>query len=217
VTGPALPKFLCPLNHEDVLADVILNGLIQQGVKEVIFATGHLHGLIRSFILSKYKNMFESIHFSSESSPLGTGGAILNSRVVVGNREAFFVINGDTVHGQFLDDISIFSENKNADLVIATTFKELCGDQATVAVDETTWRVLDFNYQGVSKVGHVNSGIYLLRTETLVGFETRKMSFECDIIPNLIRNNKRVFSYPGPEFYDIGTPVRLADFKNLCM
>lgn len=89
------PKQLLPL-AESTLIDYLLNQLKTAGINEVILATGQNSEDLQK-VLGNGAKQKVALHFSIESHPLGTAGALKLAEPLLGSDEAFLVVNGDIV------------------------------------------------------------------------------------------------------------------------
>jgi NDP-sugar pyrophosphorylase family protein len=212
--GPRTPKFLCPIDEADVLADLVLRYLLSQGCRSLIFATGYLHDEIAAFVTEKYRNAFDSIIFSRELMPLGTGGAVAHSLAHI-PEDHVCVINGDTIHSDSLDQLYTHHLAIDSDITILTAIGKHLGDQGVLTIDKFS-RVLSFDERSQAGVGAINAGVYLCRTSILHKIPKGNVSFERDFLPSLLQTQAKIFAFYGRGFHDVGTPLRLAEIRKKC-
>lgn len=89
-----VPKPLIPLNNIPIL-EWQIKYLKKFGVDEIIVCTGYKTEMIENYFRMK-NNTGIKIRFSTEKTPLGTGGAIKQAADQIKDK-SFFVINGDTI------------------------------------------------------------------------------------------------------------------------
>jgi NDP-sugar pyrophosphorylase family protein len=88
-----IPKCLINIYNKTFL-EIIIDSLIQQGIKKIILCVYYKENLIKKF-LKNYKNNKIKIIFSSDGSrKIGNGGAIKKALPLLGKH--FFVMYGDT-------------------------------------------------------------------------------------------------------------------------
>ena len=145
----------------------------------------------------------------AETSPLGTGGGVLNC--LEGCRDWVLVVNGD---GLCLSGIP--------ELLAVRSMAAATGGLIGVSVpDAARYGSLSVDAEGdltafrekVPGQGLINCGIYLFRTEALRELgPARPLSMERNLIPGLIGNGARlrVVAVDDTPFIDIGTPETLA-------
>ncbi len=87
------PKALIPLAGRTILS-IIMDQLVEGGIKEFVFVVGYLGEKIQHYVESKYPDL--TCHFVQQNSREGTGHAILLTRDIVQNDEMLIVL-GDTI------------------------------------------------------------------------------------------------------------------------
>jgi glucose-1-phosphate thymidylyltransferase len=87
------PKALIPLAGKTVIS-IIIDQMVEAGIKEFIFIVGYLGEKIQDFVKSKYPDLVT--HYVHQVDRQGVGHAIRLTRNIVGNDEVF-VILGDTI------------------------------------------------------------------------------------------------------------------------
>jgi D-glycero-alpha-D-manno-heptose 1-phosphate guanylyltransferase len=208
-----VPKPMAPVDGVPFL-EYIFEYLGRYSVDKVILSVGYKWEDIYEYFGDSFKNL--NIVYSVESTPLGTGGAIM-SAMNYSSEECVFIVNGDTYFDINLDKLN-HAMNGSSEIVIAlkkmTDFDrygciEIDGNDIVTAFSEKEYR----------KFGYINGGIYLVRSDI---FEKTnlpsKFSFEEFMIKNLqdIEINSVVFN---DYFIDIGVPedYRIAqrELKNL--
>jgi NDP-sugar pyrophosphorylase family protein len=88
-----LPKPLVNVCGKPIL-EYNIELLVQNGVKEIILATGYLHGKIEDYFGSG-EQFNAKIIYSVEHEPLGTGGALKSAEKILDDR--FIMMNGDNI------------------------------------------------------------------------------------------------------------------------
>ena len=88
----AIPKPMAPVRNRPFL-DFQLDWLRKHGCMNVILSTGHLAEKVSDHYGEDYRDM--SLHYSVETSPLGTGGAVRRALQHCPGAEAL-VLNGDS-------------------------------------------------------------------------------------------------------------------------
>jgi NDP-sugar pyrophosphorylase family protein len=98
----SLPKPLVPVCNKPLIAWAI-DGLLRDGIRELIVNLHHLPEPLESWLLANYEDV--AFHFSFESEILGTGGGVKRVQSLLEDEEDFFVVNGDTI--QFPDYLAL--------------------------------------------------------------------------------------------------------------
>lgn len=195
------PKPIANVNDRPFL-DYLLDHLIAQGVSKFIFSVGYQKEKIIAVYGDSYKG--NDIIYSTEESPLLTGGAIKHALHVTSS-DYIYVVNADTYVDINLKNMMELQKRHFADLVIGTVFKEDPLRYGTITCDDKDF-VISFNEKGNSSPGIINAGVYLIKRSIFESFNKDKFSFELDFLP-LYFNNHRVVAYRHHgSFIDIGIP-----------
>src|SRR5437867_1396548 len=108
-------KELLPLVDRPIL-DHTLDRLVRHGVHEVVMSSPYLEEAFHPFIEARGGE--PAITWVTEQTPLGTGGAIVNTLEVVGT-EPFFALNGDICTDLDLGAMRAFHDDRAAKVTIA--------------------------------------------------------------------------------------------------
>jgi D-glycero-alpha-D-manno-heptose 1-phosphate guanylyltransferase len=147
-----------------------------------------------------------------ESTPLGTGGAVLHVMKQIGLSEAA-VVNGDTyIDADLSALLAPLAESRGEAFRLATIAVEDRARYGGVEVDGAN--VIAFVEKGRNGPGLINAGVYHLSAKVFEGFELRTaFSMETHVMPKMLRRQSmRSVSLVG-EFIDIGIP---ADYQRFC-
>lgn len=194
--------------------ELFLGLLRQAGVGRAVLLTGFDADSVEAEALRLSGADF-TIDWVREDQPLGTGGALVNALRALPQDGPFLVMNGDTWID--FDPAALIKRHteSGACVSIAATDIDDCSDFGTLKVDEGG-RLLAFCEKMPGR-GLVNAGIYVISRDVVADFPARfPLSLERDVFPGLVEAGQRltVVAVPGP-FYDIGTPERLAYFRDL--
>jgi NDP-sugar pyrophosphorylase family protein len=166
-------------------------------------ALGHKAEVIQTFFQRK-KLPFPAA-FSIESSPLGTGGALLHS-LTQATQETLLVLNGDSYFDLPISDFFRFHHDKKADFSIACCLVPDTSRYGRVEIDPATHRISSFREKtAATGAGWINAGIYLMQRSVLAPFPSGASSLEKDFFPRLVQNRLFGYCHRG-SFIDIGTP-----------
>jgi NDP-sugar pyrophosphorylase family protein len=91
----SMPKPLVPLCNRPLIGWV-LESLLEFGVGDVVVNLHHLPEMLRSWLDKEYGQRCR-LHYSLETTILGTGGGLLKCRAHFEGEDVFLVVNGDTV------------------------------------------------------------------------------------------------------------------------
>ena len=206
------PKSMAPVAGRPFLEYLLLQ-ISSAGFRQVLLCVGYGRTQVEQWA-GDGKRWGLHIHYSAESTPLGTAGAIKLAAKLI-DKEAFLVLNGDSF--------------------LAVDLRELvqehlrCEAWATIALakvsDSTRYGTVVLNPEGkiaafleknAAGVNHsscsvlVNGGVYVFNKGMLSNVpEMRTVSLEEEVFPQLISKGVKGFVSDG-YFIDIGLPD---DFK----
>ncbi|MCF8025203.1 MAG: phosphotransferase [Desulfobacteraceae bacterium] len=207
-----VPKPLFPVAGRPVI-DIIIRGLIKQGISAIAVNTHHLHRELENFINSRRYPVPVVTRY--EPQMLGTAGAIGNFADFLGDRTPFIVINSD-----ILTDIDIKSavalhiRNSSA----ATLILHDCPEFNKVCVDKNG---LIRNFSGNPEMGEqclAFTGIQVVDPVIYDYIPKGANVSSIDIYRAMIKHGLAVRAHVsfGHYWYDLGTPERyfkaVADF-----
>ncbi len=207
------PKVLARIGDQTFL-DILIGELREQGFRNVILCVGYLK--------NKIKNHFHcdnSITFSEEDEPLGTGGALINARPLM-KSDIFMVLNGDSICKINFSDFYDFHVSKKAIISMVLVRTKAFQGFGSVVLDGSQ-RITSFKEK--EKVvrrdeGLINAGIYFMQKDIFSLMpEERCFSLEHDLFPKVIKN-KGYGCYgfiTDSELIDIGTPERYEKAINI--
>jgi D-glycero-alpha-D-manno-heptose 1-phosphate guanylyltransferase len=177
--------------------------LAETGVSRIVVSCGYqAEALVSHFKMPRSDGLIITV--VTESSPLGTGGAIPFAAQSVPDADPLLIANGDSCIAWGLASIW---ENLDAesDGVIAATRVADSARFGTLVISDDN--LLSEIRQNVAGPGLINGGIYLLRRRVIDRFPAaRPLSFEGDVLTRLVREGVRlrVLGLDAP-FIDIGT------------
>ena len=212
ITGDA-PKSMANVGGRPFL-ELLLRQLHRYGFRRVILAVGYQADVIRSHFGERAFDL--SIEYSSESSPLGTGGAIRNAADLVGS-DAALVMNGDSYTPADLCAFAAEHHEAKADASLVVVAADGRADCGLVSIDQNR-NVLGFREKQFSSSSqYVNAGIYMVRRRILCQIAPAvRVSLEEELLPHWLANGKTVkaFLFSG-RCMDIGTPERFLTAQNV--
>jgi mannose-1-phosphate guanylyltransferase len=200
------PKHLFPIGGKPLL-DWTLERLSKGGVDEVVFAVNYRSdAFVNRYHESKYGM---KLHYSTETRPLGTGGCVKNAEKIIGQKEAFLVLNGDILSNV---DLAKFMKEHEKNGATATITLHKVDDPNRYGVAELTEknrikRFVEKPEKGKAPSNLVNAGIYGLTPEIFDYIPNgRPVSIEREVFPALTRDRK-LFGYEFNGLWiDIGEP-----------
>ena len=169
-----IPKPLIPINNKPLIERTI-KYLKKYGITEIIISSGYKSNLIEKF-LKKKKNFGCKIIFSTEKTPLGTGGAIKKALKHV-DEESFLVLNGDIV-----TNIDLKKILKKPNTIAANELKTKFG---TMNIRNN--KILKFNEKKDVTNVWMNPGIYHL-SKNIKKLIPKKGSLEGIVFPKMVKS-----------------------------
>ncbi|MHB1945377.1 MAG: nucleotidyltransferase family protein [Metallibacterium sp.] len=195
-----VPKPLAPVQGRPFLA-WLLDLLAQQGMRRVVLATGYKAERVQAVVGEDWRGM--RIDYAVESTPLGTGGAIVHAlRLIEG--EDTFVLNGDT----YLElDYARFAATMRAQQAgLGMALAQVANVSRYGAVHVDDGRVTGFSEKGCAGPGWINAGVYWLPRSLPMPAATQAFSFE-DIVLRAAAGQGTLQAYTATDaFIDIGVP-----------
>ncbi len=198
------PKPLAPVNGRPFL-DILLSQLNSfVFIKKVVLAIGYKSEMI----IGRYKdcpNYNFRIIFSIEDKLLGTGGAIKKALALT-NTNDVLILNGDSYVEVDIEDMVRFHKINNALLTIVLKEVDNAGRYGSIEIDDKKRILLFREKSSLERACLINAGMYILRKSLFDSIEAdMEISFEKEILPQLIRNNAYGYVVKG-KFIDIGIP-----------
>jgi len=169
-----IPKPLILINKKPLIERTI-KYLKKYGMTEIIISSGYKSNLIEKF-LKKKKNFDCEITFSTEKTPLGTGGAIKKALRYV-DEESFLVLNGDIV-----TNIDLKKILKKPNTIAANELKTKFG-----TMDIKNNKILKFSEKKDVTNVWMNPGIYHL-SKDIERLIPKKGSLEGIVFPKMVKN-----------------------------
>lgn len=199
---PDLPKPMAPVAGRPFLA-WILDRLLHAGFESAVLAVGYKNEAISNHFGERHHGL--SLHYSVESLPLGTGGAIRLAADQI-TRYPVFVLNGDTYLELDYQAMLAAHQHARANLSVAVCrvpdvsrygALELEGDDV----------IQGFQEKGRAGPGYINAGVYLLSADVMNRIPAGEtFSFEQQLlVPQVNELRPRAFLTKG-RFIDIGIP-----------
>ena len=187
--------------------EVLLRQLRRHGFERVILAVGYQREAIQSHFGERAFAL--DVAYSTEATPLGTGGAIRNAAGLVGS-EAALIMNGDSYTDVDLGRFVAEHRSWNADVSVVVVRADRRDDAGSVRVDGSGRLARFDEKQGSTGAPYANAGIYMMSQSMLNDIALGvPVSLEREIFPRWLAEGKdiRAFIHTG-DCVDIGTPER---------
>lgn len=207
-----VPKPLAPVAGKPFIGYLIRHW-VSQGVDDFIFLLHYEAKQIENFLSELFdSNEFSRVTFRVviETTPLGTGGAILNAIDFFGISKGFLVANADTWLGSGVKKLARMKSPTIAAVNVENSKRYgflSCSDGKVISFKEK----LDSTGQG-----YINSGLYNLIPEVFDGFEIgSSFSLEKEVFSRLVNSRKLEVIKLNESFIDIGVPEDYIKFCRL--
>lgn len=201
------PKILAPVSGRTFI-DILLKRLVDQGFNRIVLSVGYR----KEMVFEHFANhpVSSRISFSSEDSPLGTGGAIWHARPLL-ESQTFIVLNGDSYCPVDLSALLRFHQRHQGICSLLLTKVSEPADFGTVDVDSDD-RIRGFSEKGFSAgEAWINAGIYAFMPSVFdIQVPGLVFSLERDLFPYLAAAYPVYGMRSQVPLLDIGTPERLA-------
>ncbi|MBO4401390.1 MAG: nucleotidyltransferase family protein [Selenomonadaceae bacterium] len=195
-----IPKPMAPVSNRPFLS-YLLDKLAASNFSRVVLAVGYKAASILNYFGDSYCGI--QLIYSSEDSPLGTGGAIRQALDFC-DGERIFVLNGDTFFGINFSDMLEFSVKNNAALTIAARKISNTGRYGIMRLEGE--RVVAFEEKKFVTDGFINGGIYCVEKKIRREMPAGKFSFETDFLPVFCASGNVLAWESDAYFIDIGIP-----------
>lgn len=182
----------------------LILSLKAQGLRRMVLCTGYMYEAIETYFRDG-KQWDVEIVYSSELSPLGTGGALRQALHQV-HTDPLLAMNGDSFCNVDIHALVAAHTARRARASLWLVPAEDCRSGGMVEIDEHG-AVRAFHEKPSEKQqGLISAGIYLLERTVVETIPPDKpVSLETDVFPSLIGHGLYAVIGRGP-FLDIGTP-----------
>jgi len=194
------PKPMAPINGKPFL-EILLKSLSKKGFKRIILSLYHQSDIIRNYFKDTFLGM--ELEYAIEESPLGTGGAIVNSFKKITN-DHVYVLNGDTLLDLNFFDVEMQWKKFNLNIVV---LKEIDDLARYGCVEVEGAYIKSFSEKNKIGKGLINAGVYVLRSDFFSEAQCKNsFSFEKDFLHKAVEEKKISYYISNNFFIDIGIP-----------
>ncbi len=198
-----VPKPMAPVAGRPFL-ELLLSSLRAKGITRAILSIGYMSEVITSHFEEHPIDM--ELVYAIESTPLGTGGAIV-AALRHATSDQVFVFNGDTYFDLDLGALTGMWPGDRTPIVVARSVPDT---ERYGKLECTVGRISKFLGTGYKGPGVINAGCYLIPKDILANANIPEaFSFERDFLAYRPPLSLRVFM-AGGQFVDIGVP---ADYR----
>jgi dTDP-glucose pyrophosphorylase len=194
-----LPKPLIPIGDKTVI-EVIIDEFSRFGISKYYLTLNYRGEMIKAYFDGLAKAY--TVDFLWEEQFSGTAGSLTLAADVVGDR--FIVSNCDIIVKADYADVLAFHEKQNAFLTVMSSIQHYV----------IPYGIIEFQPGGeITRITEkpeytfpINTGVYILNKECLGYIPKNRVFHMTDLIAAIIRDKKKVFTYPvnENEYVDIG-------------
>jgi len=203
------PKPLIKINNKPFL-NYLLDKLIKFNIQNVILLCAYKsEKFFKKYHNKNYKKKIKIICVK-EKIPLGTGGALYNSKKKLD--KIFYLLNGDSYF-----NFDLFQLKKNFLIskfdVILSAKKKLNTRYGELKIKKNI--LLSFGQPKKTKKSYINLGVYVFKKKVLQNFKNNQyISLENQILPSLVKKKKiQTLVFKNSFFIDIGVKNDLEKAK----
>ena len=207
---PNMQKCVADIGGKPFL-DILIDMLVLHNFRRIILAAGYLSEQVVEYV--ENRDDFNA-EFSFEEKPLGTGGALKNTKRLI-KSDHFLVMNGDSFCPVHLPNFYDFHFGNNTLFSLVASKMQDVSDYGSIEIDDFG-RIIGF-YEKESRTGEgfVNAGVYLMRKDIFDHMPDEDFfSLEQDLFPKLLDKDCYTYVVDG-KFFDIGTPERYAEAQKI--
>jgi D-glycero-alpha-D-manno-heptose 1-phosphate guanylyltransferase len=194
-----VPKPMAPVAGRPFL-ELLLSSLRAKGIRRAILSIGYMSETITSHFEEHSIDM--DLAYEIESTPLGTGGAIV-AALRRATSDHVFVFNGDTYLDLDLSALTAMWPGDRTPIVVARSVPDT---ERYGKIECTGGRISKFLGTGYKGPGVINAGCYLIPKDIFANANVPEaFSFERDFLACRPPLSLRMFIADG-QFVDIGVP-----------
>jgi MurNAc alpha-1-phosphate uridylyltransferase len=205
----SIPKSLVEIHGKPFL-EWQLQLLEQNHCERVVICVSHKSELIEEFVRSRDKSGLD-IHLSWDGSQrLGTGGALINARTLLG--PAFMVLYGDSYLPVDFIEISNFFSKSNA-LSLMTVLRNTNGVEPSNVNYENDY-VLKYDKKNPDRsMTFIDFGLNAFKAEVFDDYSTNS-PLDLSDIQSALATRRELLGYEvNQRYYEVGSFQGIEDFK----
>lgn len=206
-----IPKPMIPINGKPFL-EYQISLLKNQGFHNFLILTGYLGKMIQDYFTTG-KKWKVRIHYSYETTPLGTGGALKKAESLL--EDNFLLVYGDSyLDIDYQNMILDFQQTKcYLDLAVFLDKKKETGVIPNILMDQKTHLVISYQKDASCDYTHIDAGTLVASKKICQFLSSGISALENDLFLKMIQIKKIKAYEVSKRFYDIGTFKRLKIFK----
>lgn len=193
----------------------LLDQLADCGISRVIMCVGYMGREIKNVVGHQYREML--IHYSEETTPLGTGGALKNISTEF-QSDQVLILNGDSYIDIDYSEFASWHAAKGGifSIVVTTSLQAERFGAVRLGPESEVDIFVEKRLSSGENPGWINAGVYLAQRrffDILNGMNADQISLEKEVFPSLIGQGLYGYECNG-RFIDIGTPESLIAATN---
>jgi NDP-sugar pyrophosphorylase family protein len=201
------PKVLAPVGGRPFIT-YLLDHLADAGIREVWLLTGVGAEHVTRALGASYGSL--RLHYSVETKPLGTGGAVRRALPQI-DAKRLFVLNGDSYSDVDGSLLATHHVGRNAGATLALVNATETARFGRVILDAEGWVQHFEEKKATNRAGLINAGIYLFERGVVEEIsQDIASSLEHDWFPRWARQRRLSGFLASGELLDIGTPESYA-------
>ncbi|MBH59284.1 MAG: nucleotidyltransferase [Thaumarchaeota archaeon] len=177
------PKPMIPISDKPIL-EWQITWLKSHNIRDFVLCTGYLGDNIIEYF-GNGEQLEVNIEYSKEDEPLGTGGALMQSRSLLESESSFLVMNGDIMTN--IDPSSLI-HNLNDDLLGTIAVVALRSPFGEIEIQDDGL-ISSFTEKPILDDHWINAGIYCF-SNNIFNYLSDVGSLESDVFPILATENK---------------------------
>lgn len=199
-----IPKPMVPILNKPVMEHII--GLLRKfDITDIAATLWYLPSEITDYF-EDGRDFSVKLNYYIETSPLGTGGSVLNTEDFLDG--TFIVISGDAMTDINLSQAVEFHRSRGSKATLVLKREPIPLEYGIVITDEygSINKFLEKPSWGEVFSDTINTGIYILEPEVLSYYKKgENFDFSKDLFPRLLNDNIPMFGYITDEYWcDIG-------------
>jgi D-glycero-alpha-D-manno-heptose 1-phosphate guanylyltransferase len=197
---PDLPKPMAPIAGRPFL-EILLSDLARKGLGRIVLSLGFMAEKIESYFSTRFAGM--EIDYVIEDDPLGTGGAVRLAMEQC-NEDHVFIFNGDTYLDLEIDAVERQWQSHHRPIIVGREVPDTARYGRLLSKDA---QVVGFTEKGISGLGLINAGCYVLNRGQLDVFPQHSaFSLETDYLAKAVQDLPFDLFVTSGHFIDIGVP-----------
>ena len=199
------PKPFLKVNGNPFILKIV-ERLISQGIKDIIFCLGYKPKKIIDFFGNGSKWGIK-VSYVIENKLMGTAGAIRGAYKKIAKLNAI-VLNGDSFC--YFDSPNLLKQHylNNADATLSVLRTNNPKKYGLVVFNENMKinRFIEKTNKYKKKINYINAGVYVIKKNLIKRInDTSPVSLEKDFFPKILDKNIQAFIIKNNKFIDIGT------------